>query len=51
MNVKKIEALIQKGVNIPNPATVFVGDDIDVARISPDGVTLYSGTKLTGQRL
>jgi UDP-N-acetylglucosamine/UDP-N-acetylgalactosamine diphosphorylase len=50
MNLKKIEALIQKGVNIPNPATVFVGDDIDVERISPDGVTLYSGTKLTGAK-
>jgi UDP-N-acetylglucosamine/UDP-N-acetylgalactosamine diphosphorylase len=50
MNIKKIETLIQKGVNIPNPATVFIGDDVDIERISPDGVTLYSGTKLTGAK-
>ncbi|WP_320042924.1 protein GlmU [uncultured Desulfobacter sp.] len=48
MNLKKIEALLQKGVNIPNPATVFIGEDVDIDRISPDGVTLYSGTKLIG---
>ncbi|WP_020586430.1 protein GlmU [Desulfobacter curvatus] len=48
MNLKKIEALLKKGVNIPNPATVFIGDDVDIERISPDGVTIYSGTKLTG---
>lgn len=50
MNFKKIEALLHKGVNIPNPATVFIGDDVDIERISPDGVTLYSGTKLTGSQ-
>ncbi|WP_289020228.1 protein GlmU [Desulfobacter postgatei] len=48
MNIKKIDALLKKGVNIPNPATVFIGDDVDIERISPEGVTLFSGTKLTG---
>lgn len=48
MNLKKIEALLEKGVNIPNPSTVFIDDDVDIERISPDGVTLFSGTKLTG---
>lgn len=48
MNINKIEALLKKGVNIPNPATVLIGEDIDIERISPDGVTLYSGTKLLG---
>lgn len=48
MNIKKIEALLKKGVNIPNPSTVFIGDEVDIGRISPDGVTLFSGTKLIG---
>lgn len=48
MNLIKIEALLKKGVKIPNPATVFIDDDVDIERISPDGVTLFSGTKLTG---
>ena len=50
MNIKKIETLINKGVNIPNPSTVFIGDDVDIERISPDGVTLYPGTRLTGAK-
>ena len=48
MNLNNIEILQKKGVNIPNPSTVFIGDDVDLERISPDGVTLFSGTKLTG---
>lgn len=48
MNIKKIEALLKKGVNIPNPSSVFIGDEVDIERISPDGVTLFSGTKLLG---
>lgn len=50
MNIKKNEALIAKGINIPNPSTVFIGDEVDIERISPDGVTLFSGTKLIGAR-
>ncbi|MCG8550537.1 MAG: protein GlmU [Desulfobacterales bacterium] len=48
MNLKKIESLLQKGVKIPNPATVFIGEEVDIDRISPDGVTLYAGTKVMG---
>ncbi len=48
MNLNNIEILQKKGVNIPNPSTVLIGDDVDLERISPDGVTLFSGTKLTG---
>lgn len=41
MNLNNIEILQKKGVNIPNPSTVFIGDDVDLERISPDGVTLF----------
>ena len=46
MNLKT--ALIQKGVAIPNPDSVEISDDIDVDRISPHGVTIHSGCKLSG---
>ena len=42
--------MIDKGVTIPNPETVFVSEDVDPDRISANGVVLYSGTKLVGKR-
>jgi len=45
-----LDRLIQKGVSIPNPSTVFISDDVDPDRISGNGVTLYGGTKLIGKR-
>lgn len=47
--INKVNALIHKGVRIPNPESVFISDDIDPARISGDNVTLYAGTKLVGK--
>lgn len=45
-----IDRLLDKGVSIPNPETVFISGDVDPDRISGNGVTLYSGTKLIGER-
>ena len=55
MNVKNIkyenlQILINKGVTIPNPGSVFIDEDVDLDRISSDGVVLHSGTKLSGKR-
>ena len=44
----KITRLIEKGVTIPNPYAVEIGDDVDVDRISGDGTVFYSGTKIYG---
>lgn len=44
----KIDQLIAKGVHIPNPQSVEIGDDIDPERISGMNVTLHAGTKLWG---
>lgn len=46
--MNSIEALIQKGVCIPNPESVEIGEDIDLDRIAAQGVTIYSGCKLFG---
>jgi UDP-N-acetylglucosamine/UDP-N-acetylgalactosamine diphosphorylase len=46
----KVVHLIGKGVSIPNPYTVDIGDDVDVDRISGDGVTLLPGCRIHGAR-
>jgi len=44
----KIKLLIEKGVTIPNPESVEIGDEVDIERISGDGVSVYSGCKIFG---
>ncbi len=44
----EISQLLKKGVKIPNPYTVDIGDDVDTDRIS-EGVTIYSGCKIYGK--
>lgn len=44
----KVEALVDKGVHIPNPWTIDIDDDVDVDRISGDGVTIHPGTRIRG---
>lgn len=49
MNLSKsIELLLAKGVAIPQPFSVEIGEDIPAGRISGDGVVLYPGTKIYG---
>jgi len=47
---KQAARLIDRGVTIPNPHSVEIGEDVDPGRISGDGVVLYSGTKLYGAK-
>jgi UDP-N-acetylglucosamine/UDP-N-acetylgalactosamine diphosphorylase len=44
----KIKILIEKGARIPNPESIEIGGDVDVERISGDGVSIYSGCKIFG---
>ncbi len=44
----KVIALMKKGVRIPCPCSVEIGDDVDVNRISGRGVVFHSGTKIFG---
>jgi acetyltransferase-like isoleucine patch superfamily enzyme len=46
----KIIALMKKGVRIPCPYSIEIGDDVDAGRISGYGVVLHSGTKLFGSQ-
>jgi bifunctional UDP-N-acetylglucosamine pyrophosphorylase/glucosamine-1-phosphate N-acetyltransferase len=42
--------LMDKGVSIPNPLSMDIGDDVDVGRISGDGVTLWPGCRIHGAK-
>jgi bifunctional UDP-N-acetylglucosamine pyrophosphorylase/glucosamine-1-phosphate N-acetyltransferase len=45
----KVQKLIDKGVSIPNPSSVDIGDEVDLEMISPD-VTIFSGGKIYGKK-
>ncbi len=47
---QKIIELIQRGVDIPNPLTLDVGEEINVARISGKGVRIYPGCRIYGDK-
>lgn len=44
---EKARELVGKGVKIPNPESVEIGDEVKVERIFP-GVTIHSGCKIFG---
>ena len=43
-----VSALLKKGVSIPAPSTVYVGDEVDPARIAGEDVVLYPGCRIGG---
>lgn len=45
----KIEALLKKGVEIPNPLTLDIGDEVRTDLISGDGVRIYPGCRIYGE--
>lgn len=47
-NDGKISLLINKGVEIRNPLTVDIGDDVGIERISGNGVRIYPGCRIYG---
>lgn len=47
---KKIAALIEKGVSIPCPSAVWIGDEVPAERIHGKGTVLFPGTRLAGAK-
>ncbi|MBW1667820.1 MAG: UDP-N-acetylglucosamine pyrophosphorylase [Deltaproteobacteria bacterium] len=45
-----IQNLIQKGVDIPNPLTLDIGKEVDVSRISGNGVKIFPGCRIYGEK-
>jgi len=50
MENKIVKALMEKGVNIPNPESVYISDDVNPKRISGENVSIYSGAKIIGEK-
>jgi UDP-N-acetylglucosamine/UDP-N-acetylgalactosamine diphosphorylase len=46
----KVHKLIQQGAIIPDPRSVIIGDEVGIERISANGVTLYPGTRIFGDK-
>jgi len=44
----KIQALIQKGVQITNPASIEIGEEVDPDKFSEKGVVIHAGCKIFG---
>ena len=47
---ERVQLLIEKGVKIPKPLTVDIGEEVDIDRISGDGVIIYAGCKIYGKK-
>ncbi|NTV32261.1 MAG: UDP-N-acetylglucosamine pyrophosphorylase [Deltaproteobacteria bacterium] len=47
---EKIIRLIHKGVDIPNPLTLDIGEEVDIHRISGRGVKIYPGCRIYGDK-
>ncbi|MGE5844522.1 MAG: hypothetical protein ACM32K_06445 [Syntrophaceae bacterium] len=47
---KKITALLDKGVSIPCPSAVVIGDEVRTERIFAKGTVLYPGCRLAGAK-
>lgn len=46
----RVQQLIDEGVTIHAPATVWLDNDVDVARISRDGVEIFPGCRIRGAK-
>jgi len=47
---RKIIELIQRGVDIPNPLILDIGEEVNVNRISGKGVRIYPGCRIYGDK-
>lgn len=46
----KIIRLIERSVDIPNPLTIDVGDEVSLDNISQNGVRFYPGCRIYGDK-
>jgi len=50
ISYNKIEQLIRKGVNIPTPITIDVGEEVNIDQISGKDVKIYPGCRIYGEK-
>ena len=49
-NNKMIQQLMAKGVCLPSPESVEIGDEVNPDRISGSGVVIHGGSKIFGEK-
>lgn len=49
-NHEQISRLIEKGVKIPNPGTLDIGDEVQIDHISGKNVKIYPGCRIYGSK-
>ena len=49
-NNSVISTLIDRGIKIPNPASVEIGEEVNINLISSENVIIYSGCKIFGEK-
>ncbi len=47
---EKIVQLLEKGIDLPNPLTLDIGEEVDIGRISAQGVRIYPGCRIYGEK-
>ncbi len=47
---EKIKELLARGVDIPNPATLDIGDEVNIDQIAEKGVKIYPGCRIYGAK-
>lgn len=47
---EKVRRLLQKGVDIPNPLSLDVGEEVNIDQISAEGVRIYPGCRIYGEK-
>lgn len=50
MKKNNLKILIDRGVEIPNPESVYIAEDVNPERISGDNVTIFTGCKIVGSK-
>ncbi len=50
MKKNNLKVLIDRGVEIPNPESVYISEDVNPERISGDNVTIFTGCKIVGSK-
>ena len=48
-NEEKIKTLIRNGVNIPDPNSIFIGDEVSIDRISAKDGVFFPGMRIFGK--
>ena len=45
-----VKKLIERGANILLPDTVYIGPEVDMSRVDTNGLTIYPGVRIFGER-